>query len=235
MPQRPIPQFWKDRVIAHLSRAEQRGERASDAVIEHELIGEAGRMKESGDQDERELSRLVPSRRSIQRIRLDEYPGVGKEKKRDYRVTRWPQALVQGDLPWESGPVVLELLRELDSITKIGWLPSINVSKWFWRVSQSAPDLPVSDRLKITSMLLASDSMWDAVQYFLAYHPWRSNKDEEAYKAATSRKEHSIPILPQGAWYSDKKNIGPDELEFLTVVNLMSRLEEEADNGDTPE
>ncbi len=111
---------------------------------------------------------------------------------------RWPESM--GDeLPWEASSTVLELVRYRDSEGLPG--PSHRLAVWFWHVRQACPDTP-----HIWAESIAADlANWEfhngarparaRWQWVLAYHPWRSEADDQALKKAQARPENALPYI----------------------------------------
>jgi hypothetical protein len=108
-----------------------------------------------------------------------------------YRWLYWPQSFEEGALPWEAAAAVLEILRFY--LDKGMGRPRIAIARWFWRLTQAAPDAPVNMRSTLAQLLHGasisnappSAQYWpEAVEGWLAYGPWRSEEAMAAYETA---------------------------------------------------
>src|SRR5918992_2631652 len=94
MPQRPIDDYWKERVKSLLG-ADPRKEPGPRA-IKRRLDAEAERM------DRVDIAKVgsPPSERSITRIRDQEWKPLPDMERREYGEVHWPATFQRGDLPW---------------------------------------------------------------------------------------------------------------------------------------
>ena len=201
MPQRPIRPYWKERIRAHVALAEQRNETPSDKRIREVLMKEADAMRDRSNAEVRADADWVPSERSISRIRKAEWPRLREEDRAQYRNFLWPESMERGDLPWEASAAALELLREGEQLLGSAWQPPVQAVEFFWRVDQAAHDAPFWIRMGATMLLMMADSNRDseltkAVQWFLAYRPWRTDALPR-YKEAIARRSDPIPAIPE--------------------------------------
>jgi hypothetical protein len=158
----------------------------------------------------------VPSLRTIGRIQR-EFRQRPEEERRPYRDLYWPESFERGDLPWEASAAALELLRVwekwpphiLEMILPVpeeralfgynfGDRPSVRLARWFWRLTQAAPDADAKDRRSVAEFLEAaevvgSEPVERAVEAFLQYAPWRSAEAATAYQTALADNK-AIPI-----------------------------------------
>ena len=67
--ERPIDPRWVNKVIQHLVQIEQRHERLSDTRVYEALERDAETWRKSNDPELQRLAKLIPSPRSISRIR----------------------------------------------------------------------------------------------------------------------------------------------------------------------
>ena len=130
----------------------------------------------------------VPSDRSVRRY-MQAHKGLTLEERRQYRLLRWPDNL--GDLPWEAGPAVLDLLRHLHEAG--AGRPTLRLATWYYRVWQAVPDAPFDERLSFATVYAALEELADfipeayvrltkeACEWYLAYAPWRGEEAERAY------------------------------------------------------
>lgn len=155
------------------------------------------------------------------------------EEQQQYQYFRWPESMALGLLPWEASTAALELLElhrvadpEMRLETTIekplesrgtGWgRPSVRLTRWFWYITQAAPDLPtlcemldfppymlISGRYDIAVVLAKWEAiadipqrLRDAVEEYLTYAPWRS--PERALQYMTKVENGNIPMLHIG-------------------------------------
>lgn len=109
-------------------------ERAANATLG------AGRIRKElvdkyGDTD-------VPSERAIRTIMRD-FDGLLDKERGQYRVVRWPETFEYGGLPWESASALSPFLH--DYLSR-GRRPLVKLARWFWRVTQTAPDADYKTR-----------------------------------------------------------------------------------------
>jgi hypothetical protein len=116
----------------------------------------ADRMKELADTLDRSD---YPATRTVNKYH-DQYHRLTEPVKAGYKDFGWPESMEAGLLPWEASAAALELLairRDIDRFAhyrqaaREGPLtaldlplgrPSLRLTRWFWRVTQAAPDLP---------------------------------------------------------------------------------------------
>ena len=195
MPQRPIPKYWRDRVISVL--AEHNGDISVRQIILR-LKDHAGELEQSEEPDLRTLVGTYPSERTIARIKTVEWPRMSEEQRSRYRDFYWPESMSRGDLPWEASAVGLYLLRLIDMECGIKGRPGVRMVWWLWRVSQAVPDAPLDLRVSLAK-ILALDEITDkpsslrGLEWELAYSPWESDAQNELYGKAISRTENPIP------------------------------------------
>lgn len=224
MPQPPIPDHWKARVFSHVARLEQDNGRVSDTKIRRALEREAEVLR-AGDAMERDLADRIPSIRSISRIRAKEWPFLSEKDQETYRRFYWPESMENIDLPWEATAAALELLLEGDKLLGNAWQPSIKAVRFFWQVSQATEtDTPFWLRLGAAMSLMRADRNHDpeiakAVQWFLAYRPWKHKKWARDYDDAINRISNPIAALPEDLMplYRIKEPVLDDD-EFRTLV-----------------
>ena len=225
MPQRPIPDYWKERVFSEVALLEQEGQRVSDKAIERRLKNHANDLWNGSGPEDRELARTVPSARSIGRIRKNEWEPKADSEKAQYRYFYWPESMERGDLPWELSEAALALLGYVlhSKIRGIFGRPSVRLVRWFWRVSVAAPDLPIASRLvrayDFTEWELVGGRPREFVRGIegeLALAPWRSKDNEvEYYNAIEEGIILETPLLAGPSldekvqWY--KRSLGIDQ------------------------
>lgn len=130
----------------------------------------------------------LPSERSVSRY-MQGHKGLTLEERRQYKLLRWPDNL--GDLPWEAGPAVLDLLRQLRQ--EGAGRPTVRLARWYWRLWQAVPDAPFGVRLSLSILHAALEELaefipddWvrgikEAWEWYLAYAPWRGEEAAKAY------------------------------------------------------
>ena len=236
MPQRPIHEYWKDRIFHHAAQGEGLG------ATHRLLVGESANLEphlrvEYGP---------APSVRSIARIRLSDWDPKSKEEKDLYREFYYPEAMEHSQLPWEASAACLELLGRvfIGAATGLGEKrPTIRLARAFWRITLAAPDLSARKRVRFARMW----SAWEALgsnsnqqdrrnlESYLAYGPWRSEAAAAAAEKAHNAGEFDINVgLSIGPGDYDDDNL----LEVLTestgvpglaeaTLDSMNRQEEE--------
>jgi hypothetical protein len=188
MPQRPIDDYWKERVKSLLG-ADPRKEPGPRA-IKRRLDAEAERMGRS------EVAQVgyPPSERSITRIRDQEWQRLTDAERREYRELHWPDTFQRGDLPWEAGGAVLALLAWADMYGLPR--PPVALARWYWQVTQSMPDSTVGMRLRIAvtvgTHLEAGRPLPEGLEWWLAYQSL-PRESRQAYEQAVSRERDPLP------------------------------------------
>ena len=127
--------------------------------------------------------------------------------------------MMGGALPWEASAAALELLGIVPPPD--GNRPSVRLARWFWRVTQAAPDMPLMvldfsaliDRFSIAQLLAEWEILgdppsmyWNSVEAVLTYAPWRSEDHAGHYAAAL--RDGRVPPLPHPDWISANKTKG---------------------------
>ena len=199
MPQRPIPDVWRQEVKRVLA------EHYGDISVRHILLrlkDVARELEKSDDPDLRSLAREYPSERTISRIKAGEWPQMSETEQAQYRTFYWPESMERGDLPWEASASSLELL---------GWVarppledaygrPTVRVAKWFARVSMAVPDLGLQRRHELAIEFAAWEVMGyeeDAVrgwEVYLFWAPWRSPERQQEYDEAIEKEIVPLPF-----------------------------------------
>jgi hypothetical protein len=163
-------------------------------LVEADAEGKAGPLR-------------VPSLRTIGRIQRQFRP-LPEEERRPYRIFRWPESFERGDLPWEAQGAALELMRVWARGPRLGMVspearrllspaarPSVRLARWFWRMTQAAPDATALERRHIAGLLAAAEAgdpdVRRAAEGWLCYAPWRSEEARGAYEEAQA--EGRIP------------------------------------------
>ena len=109
----------------------------------------------------------LPTERTIARIKKN-FLTMNPEERVQYRYFSWPESMEIGALPWEASRAALELLAHF---RKIKWQrPTIQTVRWYWKVTSSAPDLPVEKRSELAMECKKLDSELDKPEEtFLRY------------------------------------------------------------------
>jgi len=173
-------------------------------------------VKAAADMGKADVLR-VPSLRTIGRIQR-EFRQRPEEERRPYRELHWPESFEGGDLPWEAAAAALELMRvwgrgpRLDMISpearrhlSPSARPSVRLSRWFWRVTEAAPDAPAFERRHVAGWLAGAEAVGSdvrrAAEGWLWHAPWRSEEAQAAYEKALA--DGTIPpfefVVPAGA------------------------------------
>jgi hypothetical protein len=96
----------------------------------------------------------LPNARTLDRWKVDFF-GMSLEEQTQYKMYRWPESHEHGQIAWEASANALELLRKFRAST--GRRPTIRQTKWYIRLSLSAPDAPIDVRVWWSSMLAAAE------------------------------------------------------------------------------
>ncbi len=135
MPRPRTDEYWEDMVKGIVANKPK----VSVAEIERRLDKHA-----KTDECPAERRADVPRGNTIRRMR-ERFP---EEDHGPYRFVQWPETFERGDLPWESAPFVIELMREVCKMfgrtepPPMG--PPVKLAYWYWRIRTSCPDLPVA-------------------------------------------------------------------------------------------
>lgn len=166
---KPTPQTWKTRV--------------------YELRGQGMSAREIYDSFEQEGTEDYPSF-SIVRKLVTEFNKMNPDDQREYREFSWPQSMEAGIVPWEAGHALLDLLVKLRKEHKNR--PLNRNARWFWRITLAAPDAPIHTRWVFACSMallevrgkLSEQEETAAVQWYLAFAPWRSGGARKEYVEA---------------------------------------------------
>jgi hypothetical protein len=140
-----LDQYWIDRMYSIFENEP----RLPDREV-------ATRLQQEGEKLGRDD---YPALRTVNKYHKKYIDEVDPEIKEGYREFRWPESMEQGALPWEASAAVLELLairEHRDEFPKflmaqgdksfravpIMGRPSIRLARWYWHITQAAPDLP---------------------------------------------------------------------------------------------
>ena len=187
MPQRPTPEYWRQRVKTVLS--EHDGD-ISVRQIYRRIQAMAHELSRSNDPNRAAAARTYPSERTISRIREKEWSVLSESERSEYRACYWPESMERGDLPWEASAATLELILALEGEASEG-RPSIRLARRFWQVALAAPDARLDDRLRAARLLAAWESLQTrpsdqlrGIEWYLAFAPWRSDHHSDSYEKA---------------------------------------------------
>jgi hypothetical protein len=160
--------------------------------------------------------RDIPGERTVKR-RVEDFQKLAPEDRREYARFRWPQTMLDNVLPWEASRSGLDLLRHYDEQDRAndawaatqglgprvegeGWgRPSVRAVRWLWWVRLAAPSLDVRAAIRIAGYFYAAerDAAWGlerdpaamaAMEWALAYQPWRSAADRDAARERVPEK-----------------------------------------------
>ena len=151
MPQRPIYEYWKNRVKFHLTGCE--GHFGNTKIL-HLIEADAKILARSDDPVKVCLAATYPSVRSIARIRINEWQPQSATEKASYGLFHWPESMESWALPWEASTAALELLNalkdtDLQGPEIISGRPSIRLASAFWHITVAIPDAPIQFRLLV--------------------------------------------------------------------------------------
>lgn len=171
MPRPETDLYWRER-IKHLAA---NNPKMSDRAITEQLDKQA-QAEDRSDQ---------PRERTVGRIRKA-FTTVPEEQRKQYQIARWPDSMISGELPWEASAALLELLGHQRRHLGPRVASPIRLARWFWRVTQAAPDAPIISRVQIAVQLAS----WDLAGWpegperfepesYLAQALWRSNEPKD--------------------------------------------------------
>lgn len=174
MSRKPTDTMWSELIKTFLVNEPKMSDRAVAVKLE-----ETARSLNRDD---------APSARTVNRLRK-QLNAAPAEIREGYRFVHWPDSMTNGDLPWESSPVIFELLRYLRGMEKPFECP-LRLALWFWRVTVSAPEADFLVRFQLALQL----ATWDAdgwrtgperydPEIYLTYEPWRP-ENKKAYDRA---------------------------------------------------
>jgi hypothetical protein len=135
----PTPVYWRERVRS-LTENDGLSARAIVPILLHEA-------RHTGRDD-------APQERTVYRLRA-EFLEQSEADRRLYREVSWPESFDQGALPWESAGAVLPLIQE--SLEKGFARPQVRFARWFWRITQAAPDTSISLRRSLAGQLARAE------------------------------------------------------------------------------
>ena len=213
-------QFWREVIKTKFA---QNG-KISVSQIHREIVEQARELEDSGDSQLHELSKEVPSLRTIARIKSDDWNQLSDEQKSEYGEFHWPETMERKDLPWEASASALELLYYLDENMLKG-RPPVRFVRWFWRASLAAPYASTEERFQSAFWLSVEEgseerSSLRILDLRLAYKNQESLKGADLYTKATSREINPLPPLPD---HLDAKGMirrFPSEIPFWAVLTI---------------
>jgi len=180
MPRRKTDRIWEQRIFALKGQ-------------EPDLSAEA--MARRFEEEQGGMGHW-PAARTIRRILDEEWSKLTPDQRREYEYFRWPESMEDGSLPWEASAAGLELLRAFSRLRR----PPVRLARWFWRVTQAAPGAGIPARLQAAAQLAIEEALGTtqerrAVEWFLAFQPWRSEEDRAEYEDA-QQSTSCEPIAP---------------------------------------
>jgi hypothetical protein len=138
-------------------------------------------------QAQKEGRKDYPSERTVRRL-YEAHRAQPEAIRKEASLFRWPQAMLNGSLPWEASRASLDLLRYYTE--KCWGRPTIRSVRWLWRTTLAAPGLSPDATRRLAALIhtveinhLAGVELEDqanAVELYLAYQPWRSAEDRAA-------------------------------------------------------
>ena len=102
MPQPRTPEKWRHLVFSCLAKDERMPPREIQRGLE-----EAAEQKP----ELRRIRERLPSIRTIERIRAEEWKPKTDEEKAPYRLFHWPESMENLSLPWEASGAAFEFMR----------------------------------------------------------------------------------------------------------------------------
>jgi hypothetical protein len=181
------------------------------------IRGELERKKRRGEIPESAGS--VPSRRKISNV-LQEFRDLPREEKQPYDVFKFPESMQAAVLPWEASRACLDLLAWQYKENRDR--PLVGLAQCFWQITQAAPDADIQTRLEISSKLRLSEiigcsgEFLRGLEWFLAYAPWRNERNKVEYEKAVN--SHTLPSHNLKLKY---QQLTP---EILEVVQSFARI-----------
>jgi hypothetical protein len=201
MPAKPIDKYWENRIYELAANDPKAGPYRIEAILGEEANGNTSLPQQ-------------PTANTIRRY-LERFRRKPKAEQDQYLYFHWPGSMSTSLLPWEASAAALELLdvrRNVDPF--IRWMeskaqkplaewesgglrwgrPTIRLARWFWHVTQAAPDLPsvatiteflpyvdLPGRYDIAVVLAEWETdtnvpqgLRESVETYLAFAPWRS-------------------------------------------------------------
>ncbi len=184
----PLAKCWVDAILQ---------ERLEDPEIKAPTIAnklsrylEAGSLTLTPD-----AQKTVPDERTI-RKELKKLPRLELAETDALSRCKWPESFLKGLLPWEASRAALDLL---DLTAKRKWpRPTIEQTKWFWRLTLASKDMPIMLRWEhairfASDPELKLDALVRVTEIQLARNDWPS-RDEHVSEPS----EAPIDSAPQG-------------------------------------
>lgn len=169
MPARPIDRYYQEQIA-------KMGEQGLKSPA---IANELEKIAKSHGQDK------YPSERTV-RTYWEKHMARLPEERRAYSEFRWPDSMVDAEIPWEASNAILDWIRsfELHSISR----PMIVEAKWYWRVSQVAPTISEDDHTFALYWLAERElnpneltaAVAAAIDVYLVHQPWLWAWDEAA-------------------------------------------------------
>ena len=139
-----------------------------------------------------------PSPATVRRVLKRRWEVMVEADRARYRLLYWPESFERCDLPWEAAPAALELARYLHG--KGLGRPMIGVARWFWRVTQAAPDALFADRLRLMRHSISAEPQNEDLrrrsEWELAYAPWRTEENQIDWNFALNNTEGRKEAIP---------------------------------------
>lgn len=180
MPRPKTHEFWEKRIFAL---------KAQEPHLSAEAMARRFGQEQAG-------MGYWPAPRTIRRILEDEWTKLTPEERRQYAYFRWPESMGIAPLPWEAASAGIELMRERAGHPR----PTVRLVKWYWRVTQIAPDASAFERRHAAGFLLLGElldrgqgAIFRHVEGWAAYTPWRSEESRRHFDEALERGD--IPKL----------------------------------------
>lgn len=187
MPRPAIHSYWQAEIKA-LAEADK-ASLSVDAIV--------ASLRERKPPDS--VSDPVPSARTVARY-VREHRNADEKDRLPYRVFSWPQSMEAGSLPWEAARACLDLLRYRTDRGMAA--PLVRECQAFWRITQAVPDAPEEKRVYFALIITLNEMLTDAspqvltaIEWRLAYQPWRSEEDKEAFSALPEEWRKLPPVL----------------------------------------
>jgi hypothetical protein len=89
-----------------------------------------------------------PALRTVYKY-LDQYDELPEGIRKGYQPFRWPLAMEELLLPWESTAPAIELLNWSQEHGL--WPPPVSLVQWLWRITLAIPQAPLGERLRVAT------------------------------------------------------------------------------------
>jgi hypothetical protein len=214
------------------------GLRTGPVSIRNKLIMLANDMRKRGES----VPADYPSPRTIQRIKED----LTTDELIEYQRFSWPESMVQGGLPWEASSAGLELLAFLDVIG-VRHRPPVRFVRWFWRVTQAAPNARKDLRVSAAADLARKEALGEpfdrGIEWWMAYMQFPNDEERSnLYKKAHSRPLNDSPIPKMPTHLTASTKDGADMSFWMELIFALGfgvgrvrkqTAEKEATNGNS--